>query len=297
MPKSVRQRLTDSLNRATKAEKAIASYMLANLTGLPFETSATIAEKAGVSEPMVGRFCRSLGYQHFKELKADLKEDIGDRPWLIGDRLREFRERNAQGEDQLARGLELEIAALVRIYEMAQSKEWRQLVKRLATVPQVFVAGFQTERGMAQVFANQLQYLRPGVQVVDLASGNFAEVLLMAPKQASLVLFEARRYSRLALMLASEAKKARIPTTLITDAFCDWGHDLVDEMFVVPTEFNMFWDSTAQMASLGNLLINSIFTELGPAVEARMNRVSELYSRFTGYVGDSSGPAVEPIAS
>ena len=295
MPKSVRERLTDSLMGATKAEKAIASYMLANLTGLPFETSATIAEKAGVSEPMVGRFCRSLGYQHFKDMKADLKEDIGDRPWLIGDRLREFRARNRQGEDQLARGLELEIAALVRIYEMAQTKEWRQLVKRLATVPQVFVAGFQTERGMAQVFANQLQYLRPGVQTVDLAGGNFAEVLLAPPKQTSLVLYEARRYSRLALLLASEAKKVGIPTTLITDAFCDWGHDLVDEMFVVPTEFNMFWDSTAQMASLGNLLINSIFNELGPAVEARMSRVSELYSRFIGHVGDSTGPVVDPL--
>lgn len=296
MPKSVRQRLTESLARATKAEKAIASYMLANLSGLPFETSATIAEKAGVSEPMVGRFCRSLGYQHLKDLKADLKQDIGDRPWLIGDRLREFRERSRKGEDQLARGLEAEIAALVRIYEMAQSKEWRQVVKRLATIPQIFVAGFQTERGMAQIFANQLQYLRPGVQLVDLAGGNFAEILLLPPKQSSLVLFEARRYSRLALLLASEARKARIPTTLITDGFCDWGHDLVDEMFVVPTEFNMFWDSTAQMASLGNLLINSIFNELGTAVEERMNRVSELYSRFIGHVGDSSGPLTEALS-
>jgi DNA-binding MurR/RpiR family transcriptional regulator len=185
---------------------------------------------------------------------------------------------------------------LVRIYEMAQTKEWRRLVKRLANVPQVYVAGFQTERGMAQIFANQLQYLRPGVQVVDLAAGNFAEVLLSAPKQACLILFEARRYSRLALLLASEAKRAGIATTLITDSFCDWGHDLVDEMFVVPTEFNMFWDSTAQMASLGNLLINSIFNELGPAVEQRMNRIAELYSRFTGYVGDQAGPQTEPVS-
>src|SRR5262249_52088207 len=132
--------------------------------------------------------------------------------------------------------------------------------------------------------------------LVDLAGGNFAEILLLPPKQTSLVLFEARRYSRLALLLASEARRLHIPTTLITDGFCDWGHDLVDEMFVVPTEFNMFWDSTAQMASLGNLLINSIFNELGTAVEERMNRVSELYSRFIGYVGDASGPMSEPLS-
>jgi DNA-binding MurR/RpiR family transcriptional regulator len=297
MTSSVRQRLTESLASATKVEKAIASYMLANLNGLPFETSATVAQKTGVSEPMVGRFCRSLGYRHFKDLKSELKEDIGDRPWLIGDRLREFRGRSKREEDALAHGLELEIAALVRVYELAHTKEWKRVVKRLATVQQVFVAGFQTERGMAHIFANQLQYLRPGVQLVDLAGGNFSDILLTQAKPAALVMFEARRYSRLALELARAAREARIPTTLVTDAFCDWGHDLVDEMFVVATEFNMFWDSTAQMASLSNLLINGIFHELGSPVIDRMNQVADLYSRFIGCVGDPAWPIGDPSSS
>ena len=58
-------------------------------------------------------------------------------------------------------------------------------------------------------------------------------------------------------------------------------------MFVVPTEFNLFWDSTAQMASLANLLVNGVFLELGPAVEARMNEIARLHSLFTGNVGDA----------
>lgn len=62
-------------------------------------------------------------------------------------------------------------------------------------------------------------------------------------------------------------------------------------MFVVPTEFNLFWELTAQMASLANLLANSVFIELGPKVEQRMNEVSRLYSRYTGYVSDPTGPS------
>jgi hypothetical protein len=50
----------------------------------------------------------------------------------------------------------------------------------------------------------------------------------------------------------------------------------------------MFWESTAQMASFSNLMINEIFKELGPAVEKRMDAVSGLYGRFIGHVG---GPA------
>lgn len=289
MKESVRHRLTACLEHATKAERLLATYMLANLTGLPFETAATLAAKVGVSEPSVGRFCRSIGYQHFKALKADLQGDIGERPWLIGDRLRDYRERSRK-HDELARGLEMEIAALVGNYELAHTREWKRAVKRLAQVPQIFVAGFQTERGLAQYLVNQLQYLRAGVHLADLAGGNFAEVLLNNPRQVNLVIIEARRYSRLARRLAVEAREAKVATTLITDSYCDWGHDLVDEMFVVQTDLNQFWDSSAPMASLIALLINSIFNELGPAVEARMNEISALYSRFTGIVGDSGGP-------
>lgn len=291
MRDSVRERLNASLERATKAEKAIASFMLANLNGLPFETAATLADKVGVSEPSVGRFCRAIGYQHFKDLKADLKADIGDKPWLIGDRLKDYRERSRKGDDELARGLELEIAALVSNYELAHSKEWKRAVKRLAKTPDIYVTGFQTERGLAQFFVNQLQYLRGGVHLLDLAGGNFSEILLADPKKITVVMIECRRYSRLARALASETKKAGIATTLITDPYCDWGRDVVDEMFVAHTDINQFWDSTAPVASLIGLMINSIFNELGPSVETRMNQMSALYSRFTGYVGDSSGPA------
>jgi DNA-binding MurR/RpiR family transcriptional regulator len=104
------------------------------------------------------------------------------------------------------------------------------------------------------------------------------------------VIFEARRYSRLAKVLAQEAKTAGVHTILVTDAFCEWGRGLVDEMLVVSTQFNLFWDSSAQMASLVSLLVNAIFIELGPQVEVRMNTIAALHGRITGNVGDKSGP-------
>ncbi|MHC1550563.1 MurR/RpiR family transcriptional regulator [Phyllobacterium sp. K27] len=277
-------------SEASKSEKAIGSYMLANMNGIPFETAASLAEKVGVSEPMIGRFCRSLGYPHFKAFKEVLREDIGDRPWLIGDRLQQFRERNKNGRDELAHSLDLEIAGLVAIYEMARSSSWKRAVELLSRSSEVYAAGFQTERGVAQIFVNQLQYLRPGVRLLDLAAGNFSELLLADAGKSCVVIFEMRRYSRLAPLLAQHARAAGIPVILVTDEFCTWGREVADEMFVVPTQFNLFWDSNSLMVSLTNLLINGVFAALGTTVEDRMNRTSELYSNFTGYVGDPSGP-------
>jgi len=286
MPHTLRDRLIGFLPSATKAEHAIATYMLANLGDIPFETAASLASKIGVSELTVGRFCRALGYDRLKDLKADLKNDLGDRHWLIADRLHAFQQQAEQTGDPLAQSLQLEIASLVRVYEIAQTSDFQNVIRRLAHMPKVFVGGFQTERGIAGLLAHQLQYLRPDVHLLDLSSGSFAELLLSAARESCLVLVDSRRYSRPTKLLAEKAHAAGIPVTLIADPYCDWAEGRTSEFFAVPTEMNFVWESMAQMASLVNLMINGVFNELGPVVEERMNKVAALYSSFIGYVDD-----------
>ncbi|MFZ1660516.1 MAG: MurR/RpiR family transcriptional regulator [Paracoccaceae bacterium] len=286
----LRRRLTDSLDEATRTEKTIASYLLSNFKSLPFETAATLAQKIGVSEASIGRYCRKVGFLHLKDLKATLQVDLGDRAWLIGDRLRDFAARSRSDKTEMARGLEREVAAIVSNYELAGSQEFARLVERLARVSSVFVAGFQTERGHAAFLAHGLQYLRPGVQMADMDGGHFAEIMLADPRDSALVLVDGRRYSRLTRNLASRASEAGTPVTLITDTYCDWGRDCTSEMFAIQTDLNQFWDATSPISSFMCLIINGVFKELGPEVEDRMARVSSLYNDFIGHAGDPRGP-------
>ena len=283
MSQSIKQRLESSLSTAAPSGRAIASYKLANLYELQFQTAADIAAKLGVSESSVGRFCRSLGYSHFKDLKNDLKDDLGDGPWLVGDRLQEFRQQSSQSPQGLPRSFELEVGALVKVYEYSLTPEWQAVSQRLATRRKVFVAGFQTERGIAASMVHLLQYLRDGVQLVDGAAGHYADVLLCPPGDCALVVFEARRYSRHAQLLCRKAREAGIAVTLVTDTFCDWADQNADEVFRVPTEFNLFWESTAAMLSLVHLLINEVCKQLGPDVEKRLEATAALHNEFVGY--------------
>ena len=122
MSQPIKQRLESSLSTAAASGRAIASYMLANLYELPFQTAADIAAKLNVSESSVGRFCRSIGYSHFKDLKNDLKADLGDGPWLVGDRLQEFRQQASEGPQGLPRSFELEVAGKITLYHDALRK-------------------------------------------------------------------------------------------------------------------------------------------------------------------------------
>ena len=286
MEQDLRNRLQHSLQGATRAEAALAGWLLNNLDQLPFETAASVAGHAGVSEATVGRYCRSLGYAHFKALKTALQDQRRDGAWRGGDWLRDFAARGAEADDI---GLQREVLAILRNHETARSPEFHRVAHRLATVPQVFVAGFQTERGHASCLAHMLQYLRPGVQLADVEGGHFSEILLAPPGQVALVLFDARRYSRLTEALARQARAAGVPVSLITDPHCGWAHGVVDELFTVPTDFNLFWDATSAFASLSGLLVNAVFRELGPEVEARMSRVSALHGAFIGHTTAGQG--------
>lgn len=294
-PSDLQQRLRGSLATATKAEAAIAGYLMANLRSLPFETAGTVAAKIGVSEASIGRYCRAIGYLHFKDLKSRLQADLGDKAWLIGDRLRDFHERSRKGNTEAALALEKEIAAIVTIHEIAAGAQFQRTIARLATCPHVHVAGFQTERYLALQLAHGLQYLRPGVHLADLAGGSFAEVLLSDPGETCLVLIDARRYSRLTRDLAVRATAAGIAVTLITDPYCDWAHGAATEVFSVPTDLNHFWDATSPMASLVSQMINGVFNELGAEVEARMAQVSALHGDFIGHTGESRSRRTDTI--
>ena len=286
----LRHRLTAAVSGGTPGERVIAHFLLTNLQTLPFETAATIAQKVDVSEASVGRFCRAIGYRHLKDLKGGLQADLGDRAWLIGDRLEEFHRSSREGNGELARALECEIAALVSVYEMVTTPAFDAAVQRLSHRRSVWVAGFQTERGHAAELVHNLQYLRPNVHLADTAGGHFAEILLADPAEVTLVLLDGRRYSRLTRDLAIAARDARIPVTLITDPYCDWAQGVASEVFAVPTDLNHFWDTTAAMSSLIGLMINGVFRELGAAVEDRLARVSALYGEFIGHTDAGRGP-------
>jgi len=276
----LRRRIEDSLAAATRTEAAIAGFFLSDLSSLPFETAGSVARRIGVSEASVGRYCRAIGFRHFKDLKASLRGDLGDSAFLIGDRLRDFAERSRAGESQ---ALEKEIAAIVANHELAATPAFHAVAARLARASKVFVAGFQTERGHAQYLAHGLSYLRPDVHLMDAADGTFADLLLDAPGEAALVIVDARRYSRLARHLGIAARAAGVKVTLITDPYCAWGREAADEVFAVRTDFDQFWDATSAMASLIGLIVNAVFAELGPEVEARLNAVSALYNDFIGH--------------
>jgi len=273
MPNKVAQQLRERYDQFTVAERMIAGWLLDNMPSIPFETAASIGQRVGVSAMTVSRFLKSLGYSGLAALKDDLRGELGDAPWLLPPKA-------GAGPDSR---LKAETAAIADVYRLAQTPEWAAIVALLATAPNVYVAGFQSERGLASGFAHQLLYVRPGVHSMDGASGLYAEVLEASPRDV-FVLVDIRRYSRHFRLLAERAVAAGVPVVVVTDPYCPWARDLTPHILAAEVSLGHFWDMDTALASLLNLLADDVMRRIGTAkVHARLALLSDRYSEFVGF--------------
>ena len=275
-------RIKDRFARMTRSERGIASYMLGNLHLLPFENAADIAARVGVSQMTVSRFLRSIGYSGIGEVKNELRDAALSPGLKIGDRLDRLRASGGAGKD-MHLNLQREVHALVSVYEIVGTPLWDKAIGRLVDSGTVFVAGFQTVSGMASDFAARLQYLRPGVAVLDGRDGTFADLLAGRSSRPCLLLFEMRRYTKCSQLLARKAQQRGIDLIILCDRHCHWAADHTDMVFNVNTDSSLFWDNQSPFLSLTNLMLDQIVRRTKRSVAARLKLMTDLQDDFGAF--------------
>ncbi|NIJ38470.1 DNA-binding MurR/RpiR family transcriptional regulator [Sphingopyxis panaciterrae] len=273
--------IEDKIATLSDAERVVANFLLSDRQNIPFETAVSVAKKVGVSSVTVGRFCQRIGFRNFRELKAALRYDIGSEPWPSST------PRGSAGgnEGLLKRDREMTIAAISEVYQLAGTAEWNAIVSLLDSSEEVLVAGFQTERGIAEHFAHTLQYVRPGVRMADLAAGSFADILTENGRGKCVVIVEIRRYSRQAKLLAERAAAAGFTIVIVTDKFCHWAKEYTPHVLALPDESALFFATLVPMVAALTLLVQEVVLRRGDAAKPRLDLISELYQEFTGHVG------------
>ncbi|WP_218091836.1 MurR/RpiR family transcriptional regulator [Paenibacillus solanacearum] len=68
--------IRSQLNALTKTEAVVAAYVLEHPEDVIYLSVTDVAEKAGVGETTVLRFCRKLGYRGFQDFKLLLAQDL-----------------------------------------------------------------------------------------------------------------------------------------------------------------------------------------------------------------------------
>jgi DNA-binding MurR/RpiR family transcriptional regulator len=265
----------------TPAERTLAGWFEDHLRMLPFESAASIAAAAGVSEMTVIRFVRQLGYANLKTLKAELKAraevaDVG-----LDDRWSRFRVPG--GDADMAESLRLEIASLVSVYDLAGSPAWRRAIDAATAAERLHVAGFQASKGLALDFSTRLRFVRPGVRFAEGLSGTWSEIFGEEPAGSCVFLVDTAAYCPTSFRIAELCADGGIPLIVATDRFGDWARGYTDMALTVSTQARTFWDSPTPLACMLNLFLDGVSRSIGQPARDRVERLRALGDHFESF--------------
>ena len=123
MIKDLQKKLKDGWNTFTTSEQKIATYLLHNLNGIPFETAASLGQRVGVSPMTVGRFLHNLGYAGLNDLKEELRSDA---PWL-----QLYKNPDQAGDSAaMSESLKAEIRGITIAHGLMRAPEWKGIDRK-----------------------------------------------------------------------------------------------------------------------------------------------------------------------
>ncbi|MBS0382441.1 MAG: MurR/RpiR family transcriptional regulator [Proteobacteria bacterium] len=284
MTQDLKKKLKSRWRTFTASEQRIAGYLMQNLSGLPFETAASLGQRLGVSAMTVGRFLRKLGYAGVAEMKEELR---GDTAWLK----LYHSPAPAEGPDARDENLEADIRAVSATHALARGEEWQTIVRLLASADRVSVASFQLGRFLGLMFASLLQQIRPQVAFASGVDGAYTDVLIDSTEKSCVVLIDERRYSQHFRILAEEVAARGIPLVILTDTECYWARQLTPHVLMLPIEPERAWHSFTAFGTLFNVLLGAVIRERGSdAVYERIEQITAMRQQFIGFSEPSPSP-------
>ncbi|MGI4858955.1 MAG: glucokinase, partial [Janthinobacterium lividum] len=153
-------RIRESLDRLSPAERRVADLSLLHPRSVMSDPVARIAERAGVSQPTVIRFCRSMGCEGLSDFKLKLATQIkGTVPVAHS----QVRLGDAAGEFG-AKVLDNTVSAILQLRERLNFAQVEKAIRGLLTARRIEIYG----QGSSAVVAHDAHYkfLRLGVSTI-----------------------------------------------------------------------------------------------------------------------------------
>lgn len=274
--------LAEHSNSLTRLERRVAAYLMANPDALLVDTSATIAERAGVSPMTVTRLFKKLGFKSMAAAKRNAKRQaFGPDAVRIGSRYAQFRATQSKIDNQTL--FQIGTAAIRSACDVRSQPVWRGIVEQVASADSVYVTGLQTMSYLARGLAMRLGYVRPNVHELDGADGVYAKLLTDPAATRALILIDIFRYGRNGPVLAKAARERGVEVIVFCDEFCDWAAQITPYVVALPSTTTLFFRSDTAIHFSLSLLEQDVIDAYGDAVHQQMELLSEAQERFGQY--------------
>lgn len=277
---SVSEKIRQRLSGLSPSERRVARTLLAGPPTIGLESSARLAQHAGVSGPTVSRFIAGLGFGSYGEFQRALHQEITARMMPPAEVYRLHQAGHRPG-DALSAGAQTLGEAVTASVAGLDPAEFRRAVSLLAGGGrQVLVTGGWFSQLLAGYLASVLRELRPGVRLVGPSATGRAGAIADLARRDTVAAFDFRRYERDTLELARSARAAGARILLFTDPWLSPAADIADAVLTAQVSGPSPFQSLTPALAVVETLITSVVDALGEAGHARFERFGEIAERW-----------------
>lgn len=287
---SVSEQIRQRLGGLSPSERRVARTLLTGPPTIGLESSARLAQHAGVSGPTVSRFIAELGFANYAAFQRALHEEIAARmmPPVEVYRRHQAEHRPA---DVLGASAQTMIEAVSASVAGLNPDEFRRAVSTLADAGrQVLVAGGWFSQLLAGYLASVLRELRPGVRLIGPSPSERAGAIADIARRDTVVLFDFRRYERDTLQIARSARGVGARIVLITDPWLSPVADIADAVLTAQVSGPSPFQSLTPAMAVAETLITSLVNELGATGRARVEQFGDIAEDWVRPWPDGANP-------
>lgn len=275
----VEAQLRAALDRLTRAERQLATHLLATYPVAGLGSITALARAAAVSSPTVVRLVQKLGFRGYPDFQAALRAEVGE---MLVTPLAKHDRWAGQAPDThlLNRFAEAVARNLQATLGEIDHATFDAAVALLADPGRrLYAVGGRITHALADYAATHLRMMRPGVTLLDDGSSTWPPALLDMAGGDVLLVFDIRRYENAVLHLAEAAAERGVEVILITDRWLSPAARVARHRFAARIEAPSPWDSGVAILVLVETLLAGV-ADLGwEGTRARMQGLEEIYAR------------------
>ncbi len=278
-PSGVPERIRRHVGDLSPSERRVARAVLAGPPTVGLESSARLAEHAGVSGPTVSRFVQRIGYDGYGDFRRALREDIaaqvggpdeGRRPRPLGEITGGPAGRLAGCAQVLSEAVGASVAGLNPVDVGAATELLADTHRAVVT------AGGWFSQVLASHLAAVLHEIRPRVRAIPPIASERAAAIADVAKKDVVVVFDFRRYERDTEDFATAMRASGARILLFTDPWLSPVSEVADAVLPARVTGPSSFASLTSPLAVVEALLTTVAEAVGESGHRRVERVGTL---------------------
>lgn len=209
------ERIRNSSDTLTPAQRDVVRYMEANLQQCLFLSATDLAVRVGTSQATVIRTARKLGFSGFSEWQEALRRES-----VVGAAISHLDQATgAEGIDSsISTVVNQEIENLRSLSESIDNEKMNAIVRAILGAKDIYFAGYRSSAGAAAFGAMSFRVMLGAESPVYELAGNYVEEMLRINEDSVVIGISFPRYSNVTLKILQMARRRNAKIIGITDS-------------------------------------------------------------------------------